>query len=210
MRAKGGDMHRKQLFILLFIIPFIGCASKKFVSEELERSEVRTQTQVDELKTKIEETQTQIRDLAKDFDLKLDPLEKATQENAALIEKMGEVRFQKTLSDEKAVFEPDSFELTDAAKAELDKFAQLILAQNKFVFIEIQGHTDSLGTDKYNDYLGEHRAGAVRDYLYKTHDIPLHSMNIISFGATKPVAENKTREDRALNRRVVLVVRVKI
>jgi len=201
---------RKQLLVLLLIIPFIGCASKKYVSEELERSEVRTQAQVEELKTKIEETQTQIRDLAKDFDVKLDPIEKATQENAAMIEKMGEVRFQKTLSDESALFEPDSFELADAAKAELDKFAKMVLAQDKFVFIEIQGHTDSLGTDKYNNYLGERRAEAVRDYLYKQHDLPLHAMSIISFGAAKPVADNSTREGRAQNRRVVLVVRIKV
>jgi outer membrane protein OmpA-like peptidoglycan-associated protein len=196
--------------MLILILPFVGCASKKFVAQEVEKSEVRTQTQVDELKTKVEETQTKIRDLAKDFDVKLDPIEKATQANAAQIEKLGEVRFQTTLSDEKALFEPDSFELTEAAKSELDQFANMIKAQNKFVFIEIQGHTDSLGTDKYNEYLGEHRAGAVRDYLYKQHDIPLHSISIISFGAAKPVADNKTREGRAANRRVVLVVRVKV
>jgi len=205
---------RKATILLLLAIPFIGCASKKYVTEELEKSEVRTQTQVDELKTKIEETQTEIRDLAKDFNVKLDPLEEATENNAAklvtLEESMGQVRFQTTLSDEKALFEPDSFELADEAKVTLDQFANMILAQDKFVFIEIQGHTDSLGTEKYNDYLSEHRASAVREFLYKTHDIPLHAMNIISFGSSKPVADNSTREGRRANRRVVLVVRIKI
>ncbi len=206
--------HRKVMFLVLLALPFIGCASKKFVAEELEKSEVRTQTQVDELKTKVEETQTEIRDLAKDFNVKLDPLEKATNQNAAklvsLEEKMGQVRFQTTLSDDKALFEPDSFKLTDVAKAELDQFAKMILAKDKLVFIEIQGHTDSLGTDKYNEYLSEHRAEAVRDYLYINHDIPLHAMNIIGFGAVKPVADNSTRDGRRANRRVVLVVRMQL
>jgi outer membrane protein OmpA-like peptidoglycan-associated protein len=86
----------------------------------------------------------------------------------------------------------------------------LIKAQNRLVHLEIQGHTDSRGSESYNQILGQRRAEAVRDYLYKNHDIPLHLMNVISLGSSDPVASNDNRDGRAQNRRVVLVVRVKI
>jgi outer membrane protein OmpA-like peptidoglycan-associated protein len=57
-----------------------------------------------------------------------------------------------------------------------------------------------------NDKLGLERADAVKRYLYEEHQIPLHKMNIISFGEKKPVAPNNTRDGRAKNRRVVIRV----
>ena len=74
------------------------------------------------------------------------------------------------------------------------------------VFIEIEGHTDSVGSPAYNERLGLQRAEAVKRYLYEQHHIPLHKMNVISFGEAKPVAPNKTRDGRAQNRRVVVKV----
>lgn len=186
------------------------CATKKYVSSEIERSEVKTQAQIEELKALIESTQTEIRNLADEFEVKLDPLEKATQENAEFITRMGELRFQTTLADNKAYFKVDSTELTDDAKTELDKFGKMLLAQNRLVNLEIQGHTDSRGAAKYNYELGEGRALSVRKYLYEKFDIPLHLMSIFSFGPEKPIADNDTKEGRSMNRRVVLVVRVKM
>lgn len=187
-----------------------GCASKKFVRGELEQSEVRTQEQIEELKSMIEDTQSEIRDMAEEFDVKLDPIEEATNENALVLKRMGELRFQTTLSDTGTYFKTDSAELTEEAKTELSNFAKLLIAQNRLVQIEIQGHTDSRGSEVYNKKLGEQRALSVRDYLYSQFDIPLHLMSVISFGSEKPVADNGSREGRAQNRRVVLVVRVKI
>ena len=188
----------------------MSCATKKYVSGEIQRSEVKTQGQIEELKAMIESTQTEIRNLADEFQVKLDPLEKATQENAEFIQRMGELRFQTTLSDTGAFFKTDSAELTEDATVELDKFAKLLLAQNRLVQIEIQGHTDSRGSEVYNKKLGEQRALSVRDYLYTQFDIPLHLMSVISFGSDRPIADNDTREGRSQNRRVVLVVRLKI
>ncbi len=54
--------------------------------------------------------------------------------------------------------------------------------------------------------LGEKRAEAVRNYLNMKDGIPLHAMNIISYGETQPVADNSTRDGRAQNRRVVVKV----
>jgi len=201
---------KKLLLLSVVCLLFVGCATKKFVSTEIERSEIRTQSQVEEVKEMIESTQTEVRDLAKEFDVKLDPVQKATVENAEVIAKLGELRFQKTLSDSEAFFEPDSDDLSDAVKAELDSFGEMIKAQNRIFHLEIQGHTDSLGSDAYNAQLGLGRATAVRDYLYAQHDLPLHLMSVISMGPSQPIADNDTREGRAQNRRVVMVLRIKI
>ena len=66
------------------------------------------------------------------------------------------------------------------------------MAENKGVFFEIEGHTDATGEPGYNEKLGEDRAMAVRDYLHDQHGIALSRMEVISYGETKPVADNKT------------------
>jgi len=66
--------------------------------------------------------------------------------------------------------------------------------------------TASRGTPATNDRLGLARAENVKRYLYETYQIPLHKMNVISFGESKPVAPNDSREGRAQNRRVVIKV----
>ena len=77
---------------------------------------------------------------------------------------------------------------------------------DKAVYLEIEGHTDNIGSEEYNKVLGEKRAEAVREYLSQKAGIPLHAMNIISYGEDKPVAENSTSSGRAQNRRVVIKV----
>ena len=71
-------------------------------------------------------------------------------------------------------------------------------------FVEIEGHTDSSGDKMVNQRIGEARAEAVKRYLYETHQVPLHKMNVISYGEEKPVSPNNTRDGRAQNRRVVI------
>jgi outer membrane protein OmpA-like peptidoglycan-associated protein len=193
------------------------CATKKYVNQEVDAAETRTASQIRELQAAVEETQTEIRDLAEELNLTIEGLEGTTQDlgriaedNAQMIVQMGQLRFQKTLSEAQANYKSDSAELTDGAKEELDKFARLLLEQNKMAQIEIQGHTDNRGSLDYNMKLGLERAEAVRDYLYKRHDIPLHLMSVISFGPDRPIADNGDREGRSKNRRVVLVVRVQI
>jgi len=195
----------------------LACASKNYVATEIQASEERTQTQINDLKTLVEESQTEIRDLAKELDVKIEGLENdtdalnaKTEANAAQIAKLGHISFKKTLSDAEAYFKTDSAKLNENALAELDKFAELIKRQNKMVHIEIQGHTDSRGPQSWNQALGERRAESVRDYLYANHDIPLHLMNVISLGSSQPVADNDSAEGRAKNRRVVMVVRLKV
>ena len=74
----------------------------------------------------------------------------------------------------------------------------------KGIFIEIEGHTDNVGTATYNEHLGLERADMVKRYLYEQHQVPLHKINVISYGEDKPVAPNTTRAGRGQNRRVVV------
>ena len=63
-----------------------------------------------------------------------------------------------------------------------------------------------MGPKEYNEQLGEERAEAVRLYLNREHALPLHRMSVISYGESVPAADNRNRDGRAQNRRVVLVV----
>ena len=98
--------------------------------------------------------------------------------------------------------------LPDDAKAKLDDLITKLKADPSGAYFEIEGHTDALGTKALNDKIGLERAEAVKRYLFEQHQIPLHRINVISYGMDKPVASNKTREGRAQNRRVVVRVLV--
>ena len=71
--------------------------------------------------------------------------------------------------------------------------------------IEIDGYTDNVGSDEFNQTLSEERAGAVRDYL-TSQGVPAGSITSKGFGKTNPVASNDTSQGREQNRRVELVV----
>jgi len=97
-------------------------------------------------------------------------------------------------------------DLPDEAKAQIDQVISKLQQDPKNVWIEIEGHTDNIGAAEFNEKLGLDRAEAVKRYLYEKHQIPLHKMSVISYGMTKPVSDNKTKEGRAQNRRVVIRV----
>jgi len=114
--------------------------------------------------------------------------------------------FEVTLSEDQGNFAFGKTELPDAAKARLDQVVQQLKADTKNVFIEIEGHTDNVGSPLINEKIGLERAEAVKRYLYEQHQVPLHKMNVISYGEDKPVAPNNKRDGRAQNRRVVVKV----
>jgi outer membrane protein OmpA-like peptidoglycan-associated protein len=114
--------------------------------------------------------------------------------------------YEVVLTDDQARFNLAKADLSPEAQASLDKLVQQLAADPKNYYIEIEGHTDATGADAYNERLGLQRAEAVKRYLYEKHNVPLHKINVISFGETKPIAPNKTREGRAQNRRVVVKV----
>ena len=114
--------------------------------------------------------------------------------------------FEVVLSEDQGNFRFGGTELPDEAKARIDEVINELKADPKGVYIEIEGHTDSVGPTQVNDSIGLERAEAVKRYLYEAHQVPLHKMNVISYGEEKPIAPNKTRQGRAQNRRVVIKV----
>jgi outer membrane protein OmpA-like peptidoglycan-associated protein len=114
--------------------------------------------------------------------------------------------YEVTLSEDQGNFRFGAATLPDEAKARLDALVNTLKSNPQGVFIEIEGHTDSVGSPELNERLGMERAEQVKRYLYEQHQVPLHKINVISYGEEKPVAPNNNREGRAQNRRVVVKV----
>jgi outer membrane protein OmpA-like peptidoglycan-associated protein len=102
------------------------------------------------------------------------------------------------------LFKTGSFELLPGARERLAKVSGIVLAYPS-LHLQIEGHTDSVGTDEYNQSLSERRAGAVRDYLVQ-QGIAADSIEARGLGKTQPIASNDTPEGRQQNRRVELVL----
>ena len=199
-------MRNKLWFVALALIVALsatGCATKKYVRQETGA----VGTRVDEVQGQVEQAQTRL----DTHEQKIGETSKTAQE--ALQRAMdagklaeGKLLYETVLTDDKVKFGFDTSDLSPEAKAAIDEFAAQLKSQNQGVYIEIQGHTDSVGSEKYNEELGLLRAEAVRRYLNQKHSIPLHRINVISYGESASVADNSTREGRSQNRRVALVV----
>jgi peptidoglycan-associated lipoprotein len=114
--------------------------------------------------------------------------------------------YEVTLSEDKGGFKFGKSAMPDEAKADIDQLVQQLKSNPNGAYIEIEGHTDNVGSKELNYKLGLERAEAVKRYLYEQHQVPLHKINVISYGEEKPIAPNKTKEGRAQNRRVVIKV----
>ena len=114
--------------------------------------------------------------------------------------------YEVVLSEDKGNFKFGKAMLPDEATGEIDQLVEQLKANPNGAFIEIEGHTDSSGTKEANYKLGLERAETVKRYLYEHHQVPLHKINVISYGEEKPIAPNNTKAGRAQNRRVVIKV----
>jgi outer membrane protein OmpA-like peptidoglycan-associated protein len=102
------------------------------------------------------------------------------------------------------LFKTGSFELLPGARERLAKVSGIVLAYPS-LHLQVEGHTDSVGSDEYNQQLSERRADAVRDYIVQ-QGISAASIEAKGFGKTEPIASNETSEGRQQNRRVELVL----
>ena len=102
------------------------------------------------------------------------------------------------------LFKTGSFELLPGARERLAKVSGILLAYPS-LHVQVEGHTDSVGSDEYNQQLSEKRADAVRDYFVQ-QGISGDSIEAHGFGKTEPIATNDTPEGRQQNRRVELVL----
>lgn len=192
--------------LLLGIVGLTGCATKRFVGEEVSKSSAAAERRISEVQSQVETAQTRVRE----HDTKIAELDRSTRdalERAEAAGKLAEGKFvySLVLSDDAVKFPVNRFELSKEAQEKLTEFAERLKGENKNVYLEIQGHTDSSGPDMYNLELGEARAEAVRRYLSK-QGIALNRMQTISYGESEPVEKNTSRKGRSQNRRVVVVV----
>ena len=102
------------------------------------------------------------------------------------------------------LFRSGSFELLPGARERLAKVSGIVLAYPS-LHLSVEGHTDSVGSDDYNQQLSEHRAQSVRDYFVQ-QGIQSAAIDARGFGKTAPIASNDTPEGRQQNRRVELVL----
>jgi outer membrane protein OmpA-like peptidoglycan-associated protein len=200
--------------VLVAGVALSGCATKKFVSREV--GEVNQK--VDTLTAEVEKTQERV----KRNEVRIDEVNqqavsgineakgsaqqamvKATEAEKAA---KGKLIYTVTLSNDKVTFPVNRAEISDEAKALIDEAIAQLKAENRGVFFEIEGHTDATGPEEFNQKLGQDRAMAVRNYLHDQHGIALNRIEVISYGESKPVTDNKTRDNRAQNRRVVIRV----
>jgi peptidoglycan-associated lipoprotein len=114
--------------------------------------------------------------------------------------------YEVVISEDQGQFKFGSAALPEAVQQRIDQMIADLKANPRGNFVEIEGHTDSSGDKMVNQRIGEARAEAVKRYLYETHQVPLHKMNVISWGEEKPVSPNNTKDGRAQNRRVVIRV----
>src|SRR5881227_1863766 len=221
------DMFRNFFIALPIALLAVGgstaCASKKFVRTSV--GEVNDK--VDSLGKSLEETQERTRQNEGKIaavDQKADQAaQSAQQANSAARDARGaadaaagkadavdkasrRLVYEVVLSEDSGSFKFGKADLPDEAKQKIDEMVAQLKQDPKNIFIEIEGHTDNVGNKVVNEKIGLERAQEVERYLYEQYQIPLHKMNVISYGEEKPVAPNKTKEGRAQNRRVVIKI----
>ena len=200
--------------LVLVLIAAPGCVSSKMFKSNVEDTDSR----VTAVENAVESTEKRIDDLKSETDRRIKSNqqkadEAATVGNQALskaesAEKaaQGKLLWTVTLTDDKVKFEFGKTELDSGAISVLDELAAKVKGYGKALYLEVEGHTDNVGDEQYNIALAHQRANAVRNYLNQKGGIPLHAMNTIAFGESKPIADNSSKAGRAQNRRVVVRV----
>ena len=176
------------MLLAAVIVSASGCATQSYVDESVARLEARLDEQNERI-NELTETSHQA-------------LERATE---AGVLAQGKFLYTVVFTDDEITFDTNKSTLSDDTQSWLSKLAGDLKADNKNVYLEIQGHTDSTGSAQYNQQLGLQRAESVRRHLH-TQGVALDRMATISYGEDTPAEPNSTTDGRALNRRVEIVV----
>jgi peptidoglycan-associated lipoprotein len=197
-------MGRTTLLALaaVMLVNTTGCASKKYVRKESET----TNRRIDAVEESVEANETRIKQTEEAVAATQEDLA-TTKTDVAETKRLarGKLLYSVTLNNNAIRFGTDEAELTDEGVTLVRDLITRLKAENRNVFIEIEGHTDNTGDTKYNEELGRSRAEAVRRFM-ASEGIPLHKINVISYGETMPIGDNATPDGRAVNRRVVILV----
>ena len=184
---------------LLGALTLSACATKEYVNKEIGTLAESTQSQMAATDGRVSAHEAKL--------TQLDAATRQALERAEAAGKLaeGKLLYTMVLSDDGVKFPANRAELSPEAQERLTQLVQKLKAENKAVYLEIQGHTDSAGDAKYNEKLGYDRAEAVRKFLSQ-QGLPLSRMSTISYGEAMPAVPNTNRASRAQNRRVAVVV----
>ena len=174
------------------------CATEKYVNQHVavvDQKANATQSQVDQQGQALQQ-----------HDARLSQLDQATKDamqraDAANTAAQGKFSYTPVLTDDSIKFNNQSAKLTAEAQTRLMDLVNKLKSDNKNVYVEIQGHTDSHEPMT----IGQKRAEAVRQFMNQ-QGVALNRMQTIDYGKEQPVASNDSRAGRAQNRCVVLVV----
>ncbi|HXW06589.1 MAG TPA: OmpA family protein [Vicinamibacterales bacterium] len=227
MMDRRERMLKKGLLVIPVLALTLGgttaCATKKFVRGEVaqvnEKVETLTKT-VEETQERTRANETRIGEVDQKVgvaDQKAVAAGQRAEEARVAAEKVNSraeaiekaskrLVYEVVLSEDKGGFKFGQAVVPEAATGEIDQLVQTLKANPNGAYIEIEGHTDNTGPKDINYRLGLERAENVKRYLYENHQVPLHKINVISYGEEKPIAPNNTRDGRAQNRRVVIKV----
>jgi peptidoglycan-associated lipoprotein len=217
-------MRSFALAISLAVVPLMtstACATKKMVrtsigevndkvdavGRSLEQTQERTrknEKRISEVDEKVQAADSLARSAHGEASKAQNAANAASNRVEAIDKASRRLVYDLVLSEDEGNFQVGRADLPEAATARIDSLIHQLQQDPKNVFIEIEGHTDNVGDSFLNQQLGMKRAEAVRRYLYEQYQVPLHKMNVISYGADKPIASNQTKEGRAKNRRVLI------
>jgi outer membrane protein OmpA-like peptidoglycan-associated protein len=223
------------LFLSVSLLASSGCATKKYVRNEVKTSADTLSARIDQNEGEIGEVRDSVDRVAgrvtgvegqvSELNTGVSSLkgevrtvdQKASQAQSVADRAAGDVvlldqRFQNrnlfVVADQKAVhFKFDSAKLDRNYEDVLEEVAQAVM-QNPDALVVLEGRTDSVGDKDYNVRLGDRRVDTVRRYLAVERGVPVYKIHQISLGAAKPVAENKTRDGREKNRAVTMTILV--
>ena len=216
-----------ELALLAGAVVLSGCATKKYVGQQvdpvqqklnhvdqqaqatqkqLEGDEPKisaAQEKADAADSKANEASGQAAAVGKKTDQLSSDLSSTRNEFS---EKIANLDNYKSVGDVTVLFKFNSAKLTDDAKQKLSDAVQGHVQNEKRYYVAVQGYTDKTGDADYNVELSRRRAVAVQNYLITQYNLPAYRVQIVGLGEEKPVNEEKTRQERAENRRVQVTV----
>jgi outer membrane protein OmpA-like peptidoglycan-associated protein len=213
-----------EITVVAGVLLLAGCATKKYVAQQVDP----VQQKVNEVDQNLQKTQKQLENdetklnavaekadsadtHAVDAQGRADAASKKADDvrdqlRAELNDRIANIDDYKPAGDATVLFKFNSDKLSDEAKQQLDQLASGRVGSMKRYFIAIQGFTDKIGSAAHNLDLSRRRAAAVQTYLVAQHSIPVYRIQIVGLGKEKPINDEKTRDDRAKNRRVEVIV----
>lgn len=222
-------MRDVRLAAVLMVVVWVSaaCATKGFVTETVERRTAVVEQRVTAVEQSLDDTVDQttrnmarIGEVDQTANMAVDKAGAAGESaqtahvtasgamlRAGALEAVNrQLLFEVVLSEDQGRFRFADAALPETATASLDALVDRARDYPAAVHFEIEGHTDTTGPDDYNRRLGLERAESVKRYLYQAHQLPLHKINVFSYGEEEPIAPNDTIDGRAKNRRVVVRV----